>query len=380
MKIALINNLYGKYRRGGAEAIVATLEKSLKNQGHEVIIISTRPSLTCFATTRHMGNEYYLPSFYYHLNHVPTLLRVLWHIYKFIDPFTLYRLKKIIKKEKVEMVLSHNMMGFNWWSSWIIRLLNIKQAHYLHDIQLLHPSGRLLWSKESKLESPLAKTYQALQRLMTQPIKYIISPSEWLLQLHRDKGFFRLTKTLPIFNPIDHPSQVKVTRQKIFTFLYLGQIDEAKGVDLLIRAFLEIKKLNNCQLIIAGNGNSLKKLQQKYQNESVNFLGKVASSQIPQLMKSSHCLVLPSLIYENLPTSLLLAVNYQLPTIASNLGGSKEISKQFGGRLFSPGNIDDLVSQMKKSLQNPSQTKTKGLDSLWSENYLKKIFDFLHSS
>lgn len=43
MKIALANNLYFPYNRGGAETVVSNQIGDLKRMGHEVFLISCRP-------------------------------------------------------------------------------------------------------------------------------------------------------------------------------------------------------------------------------------------------------------------------------------------------------------------------------------------------
>ena len=43
MKIIIINNLYYPYHKGGAEKVCETLIKNYQQQGHEVILITTKP-------------------------------------------------------------------------------------------------------------------------------------------------------------------------------------------------------------------------------------------------------------------------------------------------------------------------------------------------
>ncbi len=82
MKIALINNLYGRYQRGGAEKIVEEMHKNFIKKNHETFIITTLP---CFKKEKKEKNIYYIKSFYYYLNKLPFFLKIFWHFGEFLS-------------------------------------------------------------------------------------------------------------------------------------------------------------------------------------------------------------------------------------------------------------------------------------------------------
>ena len=67
MKIALINNLYYPYERGGASSYVRNLSTSLIQAGHEVVIISTAPKKMSIGQIAG-AKVYYLPSAFYNIS------------------------------------------------------------------------------------------------------------------------------------------------------------------------------------------------------------------------------------------------------------------------------------------------------------------------
>ena len=66
MKIIIINNLYYPYHKGGAEKVCETLIKNYQQQGHEVILITTKPKKSQ-RKTPHL-KTYYINSEYFNLD------------------------------------------------------------------------------------------------------------------------------------------------------------------------------------------------------------------------------------------------------------------------------------------------------------------------
>ena len=66
MKICLVNNIYKPYDRGGgAERITQIIAEEIKNIGHDVFVISTKPkNKKLQKNTKLEYNAYYLPSLF----------------------------------------------------------------------------------------------------------------------------------------------------------------------------------------------------------------------------------------------------------------------------------------------------------------------------
>ena len=148
MKICLINNLYKPYIRGGAETVVELIKDGLEKDRHEVVVITTKPIFGDHAeATRELG-VYYIGGVYFNLNKIPKVLRLIWHLIDMFDIGGYLRVKKILKKENPNVVMTHNLKGISYLIPRAVIGLNMKHIHTLHDIQLLHPSGLMFYGKE----------------------------------------------------------------------------------------------------------------------------------------------------------------------------------------------------------------------------------------
>ncbi|MFA5753785.1 MAG: glycosyltransferase [Patescibacteria group bacterium] len=354
MKIALVNNLYFPFNRGGAEQVVAESVRRLRTDGHEVFLIATCPSDQALPLPSDL-KIYWIKSQYYNLNKKKIISRLIWQIGHFLA-FKKYRqIKKILQTERPDRLLTHNLMGLGWRLPALARRLKIPQEHFLHDIQLLHPSGLIIAGREKKVDSVAAKIYQALTRsIFASPAK-IISPSRWLLEEHRRRGFFKNSR-LSVEPWSDSNVQSVPNRQTASsetadgrTFLFIGQIEEHKGIIFLIKAWKELIRTTGkpTRLRIVGSGSKLAEAKALADGlESIEFLGYLKPEELPRVLEKSHYLIVPSLCYENSPTIIARAHSLGLPVIASDLGGIPEMCNQ-NDKLFQAGNQTELIKIIK---------------------------------
>jgi len=373
MKICLINNLYKPYNRGGAERVVEIIAEEFEKQGNEVFVISTKPF---FVKCNLLVKNYYINSFYYNLHKLPKFLRLIWHFFDIFDILSYLKVKKILKKEKPDIIITHNLKGISYLVPKIIKNLKIKYIHTLHDIQLLHPSGLMIHGKEKIINNLFAKIYQAICKNIFNSPDVVISPSKWLMKMHEDRGFFKNSKKVIIPNPIILNKKLfnKIKeKNKKFIFLYVGQLEEHKGILFLINVF---NKIENCELAVVGTGHCH---VHENNNKNINFLGKLKNSEVNKLMQESDALIMPSLCYENSPTVIYEAFANGLPVISSNIGGSPELLKDGAGLLFQAGDENDLIKKInyamehKNELREMAKNGSKKIKEFSVEKYIEKL-------
>ena len=394
MKICLINNLYKPYNRGGAERIVELIADGLREAGHDVFVITTKSRNTQHATRNTQQKIYYINALYYHLNKLPKVLRLFWHLCDMFDVGSYFRVKSILKKEKPDIVMTHNLKGAGYLIPKAIRSLSIKHIHTLHDIQLAHPSGLMIYNKEKQVDSILAKMYARVCCWLFNSPDTVISPSKWLMKMHSDRGFFKKSKRIIIPNPCPSPpaplplrrergAGIKSEKDK-FRFLYVGQVEEHKGVLFLINVFKMLRadlEDASCELVIVGDGSKLKQARKLAGDDSrVKFLGKVDNKDLQVMMQDFNVLVVPSLCYENSPTVIYEALSVGLPVIASRIGGITELIHKTAGILFKPDNHGDLMYQMKWAMEHPRELRKieeigrEKIKQFGLENYIFGLF------
>ncbi len=108
-------------------------------------------------------------------------------------------------------------------------------------------------------------------------------------------------------------------------------------------------------LTIAGDGPERGKLEALARTLNLStdttFLGMKTKDEISVLMKQADILSLTSM-WENQPVVVLEALASGLPVLAPSIGGIPEIVLPGCGRLFDPGNIQSIVTEMEQLLDN----------------------------
>jgi glycosyltransferase involved in cell wall biosynthesis len=361
MKIALINSLYKPYKRGGAEVVFSNVVKELKKDGQDVFVItiSAEPEMTRFFVTEMDDVRVY--RFYprnifsfVDINRQPFWKRTIWHV---IDMFNLpsyWQVKKILKSEKPDLALTHNLKGLGYLTLKAIRSLKIKNIHTLHDVQLVNPSGLII--KDQQQEWWWLIFAQINKYLFNSP-EIVVSPSKWLMDFYKNYGFFKNSQKVILPNPVilEQEAYKKVFTDTTINYLFLGQIEVHKGILLLLDVFEEFAQSHACKLYVVGGGRLAKILEAKYNNKTwVEFMGYIPANLLSQqVFKKIHYAILPSLCYENSPTLIYDSFNCGTPVIAAAIGGIPELVQEgVNGYLFEPGNKISLLNKLNFSWKN----------------------------
>jgi len=354
MKIALANNLYYPFNRGGAETVIKNMITDLKSQGHEVFLITTKP-YDVIVQEKSDIKTYYLSSNYSRLAEFSPYKKVLWHFTNIFSFKNTWIIKDILETEKPDLILTHNLMGLGFMLPVAIKDLKITHEHYLHDIQLLYPSGLMMFGEEKIIDGLSAKIYQIFTRHFFGSPSKIVSPSKWLLEQHRQRGFFANSKT-EVKNLIKaeeaerENNTIKTPTNDLIpknNFLFVGQIEIHKGILFLIITFKEALLVNpELKLVIVGDGEKLNEAKELAEdNKQIEFRGRLNSEEVKSLMAASDCLIIPSLCYENAPMTIFEAHSANLSVLAANIGGIPEIINSHD-RLFEPGDIANLKNKI----------------------------------
>lgn len=177
------------------------------------------------------------------------------------------------------------------------------------------------------------------------------SQAEFLKTLYKKKSY-----VIPLAKKESGSfTNIRPIYAKHIKLLFFGGIYSYKRLDLLIQAFENVLRFNNCHvtLTIAGNGpdwvNCLQYIKTpSYYQLRIEF---IPQNDIPNLFNSHHFLLLP---YKDVTQSgpLFDAFNYNLPAIASNeLGFSEFINDGVTGFLFETNSLSSLIQILDKCLK-----------------------------
>ncbi|CAA6820462.1 MAG: Glycosyl transferase group 1 [uncultured Sulfurovum sp.] len=197
-------------------------------------------------------------------------------------------------------------------------------------------------------------------------------------------------KLIKILNWIKIPQYKIKTFSSTPTFLYVGWMVEKKGVIELIDTILRHKELSKYKFIFVGGGTLVEELTKKVELASarnITFTGWLDSSLVGEFYEEADVLVLPSHA-EGFPNAILEALSYQLPIIATDVGGvSESVIDGYNGFLVSPRNEEKLY-QAIKNLGNSLDLRrefSKNSQAILEKNHAidvncQKIFDLYNIS
>ena len=149
-------------------------------------------------------------------------------------------------------------------------------------------------------------------------------------------------------------TQKNITSPQYFTITYIGRVSPEKGVHLIFEALDRIKLTVQIELRIAGSNSSpyCMDLRKKYPTEvgghKVEWLG---WSEIEPLFMTTDVCIIPSTWIDNTPLSLVEALSYQVPVIATKVPTIEElVSEGENGYLAEYNSIDSLGKAIQRAV------------------------------
>lgn len=179
---------------------------------------------------------------------------------------------------------------------------------------------------------------------------------------------------------------------KLFTFMYLGNIGPVAGIDLLIEAFAKAE-LKNCRMVIAGSGSQKEVLQEKVNSFKLTTIEfwEVPNGKVPEIQLQADVMLLPIKIgaaASSIPSKLPAYMFSKRPIIAcvdEDSDTARAIKDASCGWILPPENISRLSEMMQKvaSIAN-EELLNKGengfsyaIENLSKENNLKKVVKYI---
>lgn len=139
--------------------------------------------------------------------------------------------------------------------------------------------------------------------------------------------------------------------------LFIGRLDEVKGVPLLLKSFGDlVGKHPEAELHIVGDGPARATLeaQAKGLGEAVQFLGYRSQQEVAAILKETDILILPSFA-EGVPVVLMEAMAARLPVVTTQVGGIGELVEDgVSGFICPPGDLETLTARIDTLLSDPA--------------------------
>ncbi len=397
MKICIVTNLYPPLTRGGAEIIAETMAQGLHAKGHDVFVVTSGPyagfkSLQARSEKRHgiqVYSWYPLNLYQYADGHTkPVIVRCIWHVIDLFNIHSWHQLKKILRREKPDLVITHNLMGIGFLSPVAIRHMHIRHVHVVHDVQLYTPSGIILHGQEHSFIQSLytAIGYSTVMRWLFKKVELVISPSQFLIDFYVRHRFFSNAKKAVVKNPISFPAQQLYRPQNgRLRLLYIGNLQKAKGAVDLAKTVAQLDD-PNITLTLVGTGADTDRIRSLVERSDgrIMLAGRVQHDALPAFFAKADVLVAPTLCYDNFPTVVAESLRHGIPAIVSDLGGAKEIVRNgHNGWVIPVNDWDRLLSLIQELARDRSQidaAASQAIDSvkeLTVDQYSDQLFRLL---
>jgi glycosyltransferase involved in cell wall biosynthesis len=156
----------------------------------------------------------------------------------------------------------------------------------------------------------------------------------------------------------------KLRRDDLFTFIFVGRIVGDKGINELIQAFIRMQtEKPNVRLLLVGNYEAnLDPIKPETKelidsNSSIEAVGPQYGDDLKAYYAASDCLVFPS-YREGFPNTVMEAGAMDLPSIVTNINGSREIIINGENGVIIPSkDADALYTAMYNMATNTTETK-----------------------
>lgn len=297
---------------------------------------------------------------------------------------SIYRLYKLMKKEKYDIVHVHTP---------IAALLGRVAAKFAGMKNIVYTAHGFYFHEEMS-----KKQYKLFFNIEKYAARWM---TDWLLlqskedyELSLESKFKAGDRTIHLSNGVDiwnkfHADTVtdeEISRFHIenqvssddFVFSFTGRLVKEKGIFELVQAFKSLSpEYPNAKLVLVGglleserDHGSYQELMNDLDHPAIRYLG--FRKDIPTVMKASDTFILPS-YREGLPRSIIEAMAMGKPIIATNIRGCREeVFPGENGFLVEKENALELEKAMISMLENPGFVSKYGKRS---REIVEDLFD-----
>jgi glycosyltransferase involved in cell wall biosynthesis len=202
--------------------------------------------------------------------------------------------------------------------------------------------------------------------------QFVSSPSAEVLRAVKDRYRLNLTASQTIANPLDAVSKERawdISTCDANSLLFVGRFDKRKGGDLALRVFADLMAAYPAlRLTFIGPDLGLKqgdgsiKYFEQYSRDCfsqvtisrIRFLSQLDRADVMSL-RPKHFVTIIASQYEICPYSVLEAMSFGCPVVATDVGGIPELIKDnCNGLLVSSQNPEAMTAACRKLLDDPT--------------------------
>ncbi|MEG2928528.1 MAG: glycosyltransferase family 4 protein [Oscillospiraceae bacterium] len=285
---------------------------------------------------------------------------------------TYFDVKKIISEQNIEIVHCHNTFPLIspsvYYGAWSCKVPVVQTVHNFRFVcanGLLYRKGRICEDclnggckainhgcyRNSKVQTIPVVAMQKLHRMLGtyKRLNYI-----FLTEFNKNKIVPKLDIKGKVFIKPNFVKKTEIIANLVVDknkFIFVGRLDEYKGIEFLLEFFSEHKEFTLC---IYGEGSleeKVKSFSKKYEN--IRYMGFKPHEEMEQDWQSSCALIFSGLLYEGQPMTIIESLEKAVPVICTDIGNAADMVKEdYCGAHFSMGDSESLAKAIEKTQQN----------------------------
>jgi len=297
-----------------------------------------------------------------------------------LNPFTPFKLARILRRKNINLVHAHSPTASLWGriAAFLVKIPFVATVHL--PVDQYHGEIQTARSRLGRKIYTFLDQCLNHRRVFTRKIIYV---AEQVYEREIAEGHSPGNRSILIPNGIGLSRYAHINREtarKHFDLLpntriavFVGRLDEQKGVDILIQAVNDIKLQDiDFRLWLVGGGPLRDDLQNQVHHlglfNIVTFWG--YQEDIPLFLKASDIFVLPSR-YEGMPFALLEGMAVGLPCVVTQVGeNSRMVRHNEHGLVVPPEDPSSLAEALTTLLIDPI------LCSFMAETVLKQVGEY----
>ncbi|SEK77406.1 Glycosyltransferase involved in cell wall bisynthesis [Aquimarina amphilecti] len=366
MKVLIVNTLYEPYKVGGAEISVQSIAEGMVKNGIEVAVLTLGEKTEKTIINNVLVYRLKIENLFWPFNEInySKIKKLKWHFSDIHNKKYDKNIDKIIDEFCPNVIHTNNLTGFSVAIWDIAKRRQIKIIHTLRDYYLQCPKTNKFKNDNCEKQCAECLFFSIMKKAKSQLVDSVVGISNFILEDHIDKGYFKYALKKVIYNGFDTKKEIlsnsDFEKHTFLKFGFIGQINKAKGIEVLIRSLEELKDYDNWKLFIAGNVDPSYKdyLLSFLPDEKVEFMGYMKQDTFFDII---NVLIVPSLWEEPFGRVVLEGLLSNVPVLGSKKGGIKEILTGNSKFTFNPFK-EDLKSLLQSILENPEELNTFNID------------------
>jgi len=347
MRIALVSTFLPADTRGGAEAYVELVARSLAERHEDVVMTASTGSIADISTVHLPG----LPM----LSHTRSApVRVLWHALDQWLPTVHVSLSRELRRFAPDVVATHQPQGLSAAVFTAITARGLPHVHTAHDLNVLCARTSMTRNGAYCGGACISCRIQRSVRgsAIRPSLSYLIAVSKYICDRHVRAGIVppERAKTIRLGAP-DGPSRVRMLADMEPKLGFIGSLSPHKGIRTLLRAVEGTEE--PWRLLVAGSGPLEPEVAAAARRDPrIEYVGYVNGAAKDSFFDRLDLLVIPSEWEEPSTFVVVEGALRGLPAVVSDRGGLPETPEAV---TFRAGNAEELTRAIRSFTVAPSR-------------------------